>query len=388
MLDMDQQFEFKKEYKMVLGILMGIGILTLVLAIFLLPSNRVWANVLLNNIYYLAFALVGYLFISVHIVGQAGWHTSIQRIPEAMGSFLPVAAVLMGILLFGAHDLYHWTHDHLDAILEGKTAYLNMPFFILRMAVYFGGWIFLGSRIRKLSVKSDSDPDLKYFRKSIYYGAAYIVFFAITSSTASWDWIMSIDAHWFSTLFGWYIFISIFVSGIAVIILIVLFLKSQGYLPHVNNEHIHDLGKYLFAFSVFWMYLWFSQYMLIWYANIPEETVYFIQRVEEYKFLFYGNFIINFFVPFLILLHRKAPRLNRVMLIGSVVVFIGHWIDLFLAIMPGVLGDKAAIGIFEIGLTIGYGGLFLWVVFRSLSKASLVPYNHPFFKESQEYHNL
>jgi hypothetical protein len=385
---MDQQFEFKKKYKAVLGILIGIGIITLVVSILALPSNRVWANVLHNNIYFLAFGLVGYLFLSVNIVGQAGWHTSMQRIPEAMGNFLPVAAVLMGILLFGAHDIYHWTHDNLDAILEGKKAYLNMPFFILRMAIYFGGWIFLGSRIRKLSLKSDTDPDLKYFKKSMYYAAAYIAFFAVTSSTAAWDWIMSIDAHWYSTLFGWYIFSSIFVSGIAVMILIILFLKSQGYLAHVNKEHMHDLGKYMFAFSVFWMYLWFSQYMLIWYANIPEETVYFIQRVEEYKILFYGNFIINFFMPFLILLHRKAPRLNRMMLIGAIIIFIGHWIDLFLAIMPGVLGDKAVIGLPEIGLTIGFIGIFLWVVFRGLSKASLVPVNHPYLKESQEYHNL
>ncbi len=184
MCNMDQRFEFKRKYKIVLGILIGIGVLTLIFSIVMLPSNRVWANVLQNNIYYLAFALVGYLFISVHIVGQAGWHTSIQRIPEAMGSFLPVAAVLMGVLLFGAQDLYHWSHEHLDAVLEKKTAYLNMPFFILRMAVYFGGWIFLGSRLRKLSVKSDSDPDLKYFRRSIYYGSAYLVFFAVTSSTA------------------------------------------------------------------------------------------------------------------------------------------------------------------------------------------------------------
>ncbi|KKK64146.1 hypothetical protein LCGC14_2987170, partial [marine sediment metagenome] len=281
-----------------------------------------------------------------------------------------------------------WTHEHHDPILEGKAAYLNAPFFIIRMVIYFGGWIFFGWKLRSLSVKSDLDPDLKYFKKSIYYAGAFLVFFAITSSTASWDWIMSIDAHWYSTIFGWYIFISIFVSGIAVIILLVIFLQSQGYMSHVNKEHLHDLGKYLFGFSVFWMYLWFSQYMLIWYANIPEETVYFIQRIEEYNFLFYGNFLINFFAPFLILIHRKAPRLKRVMVIGAIIVFIGHWIDLYLAIMPGVLGDKASIGITEIGLTIGYVGLFLWVVFRSLAKAKLVPVNHPFFKESLEYHNL
>jgi len=385
---MVQIFDFKQKYKVVFGILIGIGILSLCYAFFSLPKERIWANLLLNNIYFLAFSLIGYLFISVHVMGQAGWHTSIQRIPEAMGSFLPVAAFLMLIFLFGAHNVYHWMQDHHDPILEHKSAYLNRPFFIARMAVYFGGWIFLGTKLRSLSLKSDLDPDLNYFRKSIYYAGAFLAFFAVTSSTSAWDWIMSIDAHWFSTLFGWYIFISIFVSGIAVIILLVIFLQSQGYLPHVNKEHLHDLGKYLFGFSIFWMYLWFSQYMLIWYANIPEETVYFIQRVEEHAFLFYANILINFFAPFLILMHRRAPRLKLVMLIGASIVIVGHWIDLYLAIMPGALHDHSGIGILEIGLTIGYAGLFLWVVFRSLSKANLVPVNHPFFKEGLEYHNL
>jgi hypothetical protein len=385
---MDQKFEFKSRYKLVSGLLVAIGVITLLYTVFAIPGERVWANILLNNVYFLGFALIGYLFLAVHIAGQSGWHTSIQRVPEAMGTFIPVAAVLMAILLLGAKDIYHWTHDHLDPLLEHKTPYLNLPFFIIRMVIYFAGWIFLGTMIRKLSLKSDRDPDLKYFRRSMYYSSAYIVFFAITSSTAAWDWIMSIDAHWFSTLFGWYIFISLFVSGIAVIILLVLFLKSQGYMSHVNKEHLHDLGKYLFGFSVFWMYLWFSQYMLIWYANIPEETIYFIQRLDEFPVLFYTNIIINFLAPFLILIHRRAPRIRWTMLAGAAVVFVGHWIDLYLAIMPGSVGGEAAIGIPEIGLTVGYAGIFLWVVFRSLSRASLIPYNHPYFREGQEYHNL
>jgi len=385
---MEHQFDFKRSYKVFSAVLLGIGIITLVYSVMALPSERVWANVLHNNLYFLGFGLIGWVFISVNAVGQAGWHTSIQRIPEAMGTFIPMAALLMLIMLFGAHDLYHWTHDHLDAVLEHKQPYLNMPFFIARTVFYLGGWIFFAYMLRRFSLRSDKDPDLKYFRKSITFGAGFLVFFAVTSSTASWDWIMSIDAHWFSTLFGWYIFISMFVSGIAVIILLVIFLKSRGYLPHVNKEHMHDLGKYLFGFSIFWMYLWFSQYMLIWYANIPEETVYFITRIEEHKVLFYTNIIINFFAPFLILLPRKAPRANVAMVVAAVIVFVGHWIDIFLALMPGILGSDTTIGLPEIGLTIGYAGLFLWVVFRSLSRASLVPVNHPYFKESQEYHQL
>lgn len=385
---MDQTFDFKQKYKVVFGILFGIGVLSLLYAVFSTSPARIWANILLNNFYFLAFALVGFVFISVHVIGQAGWHTAIQRVPEAMGAFLPVAGALMIVFLIGAHDVYHWLTNHTDPVYEAKAAYLNMPFFIIRMVFYFGGWLFLGWKLRSLSLKSDLDEDLKYFRHSIYYAGAFLVFFAVTSSSSAWDWIMSIDAHWYSTLFGWYIFISIFVSGIAVIILLVIFLKSQGYLPHVSKEHLHDLGKYLFGFSIFWMYLWFSQFMLIWYANIPEETTYFIQRVEGFNFLFYANIIINFFAPFLILIHRRAPRMQSLMIAGALIVVIGHWIDLYLAIMPGALGEESAIGIPEIGLTIGYAGLFLWVVFRALSRANLVPVNHPYFRESLEYHNL
>ena len=219
---MEQTFDFKQKYKVVFGILIGIGVLSLLYGIFTADSARVWANILLNNFYFLAFALVGFVFISVHVIGQAGWHTAIQRVPEAMGAFLPVAAALMIVFLIGAHDVYHWMHDHHDPILEHKAPYLNVPFFVIRMVIYLGGWLFLGWKLRSLPLKSDLDDDLKYFRQSMYYAGGFLVFFAITSSTSAWDWIMSIDSHWYSTLFGWYIFISIFVSGIAVIILLIL----------------------------------------------------------------------------------------------------------------------------------------------------------------------
>lgn len=384
----NQKFIFNKSQKITLSLLIVIGISVIVYSLFSIDSHRIWANILLNNFYFLAFALAAVLFLSVHIVGQSGWHTSIQRIPEAMGAFLPVSAFLMIILLFGMHDIYHWTHEHVDEIIEGKKAYLNIGFFIARLAIYFAGWIFLSYKLRQLSLKNDYNENLKYIKKSQVIAVIFIVFFALTNTTSSWDLLMSIDVHWYSTLFPWYIFSSLFVSGIAVIILMVVYLKSKGYMPHVNKEHLHDLGKYLFGFSIFWMYLWYSQYMLIWYGNIPEETVYYIQRVENYSTLFYLNIIINFFIPFLVLLPRKSPRKTTIMVVASIIVIIGHWIDFYLAIMPGILGNHAQIGILEIGLTLGYIGLFLWIVFRALSKASLIPVNHPFFKESLEYHNL
>jgi hypothetical protein len=315
---------------------------------------------------------------------------SIVRIPEAMGQYIPVASVLMILILIGAHEIYHWTHtEHLDEILLHKKPYLNMPFFSIRMVVYLAGWIFFAWKIQQLSLKQDAEGDLKYFKVSKTYAALFIAFFAITSSTSAWDWLMSIDAHWFSTLYGWYIFSSIFVSAIAVIILIVVALRTTGYLPHLNEEHLHDLGKYLFGFSIFWAYLWFSQFMLIWYSNIPEETIYYVQRLEHFSTLFYLNLILNFIVPFLVLMTRGSKRKLTILTVSAIVVFIGHWVDLYLAIMPGAVGhEKAGIGILEIGLTMGYIGLFLFIVLRALTKASLVPEKHPFYKESLEYDNI
>jgi hypothetical protein len=196
---------------------------------------------------------------------------------------------------------------------------------------------------------------------------------------------MSIDAHWYSTLFGWYIFSGLFNIALAGIILILIFLKRNGYLKEVNDNHFHDLGKYLFGFSIVWMYLWFSQYLLIWYANIPEETIYFNVRLKDFPVLFYLNLILCFLFPMLFLMSREAKRNLKFLTIASIVVLVGHWIDLYLVIMPGSLGKISNIGIIEIGTTIAYLGLFILVVLKNLAKKPLISKNHPFLKESLTY---
>jgi len=336
-------------------------------------------------------SLCGVVFLVLHSLGTSGWQVSIQRVPEAISTFLPVGGLLMFILLIGMwfnlNHIYQWAHtDHSDKILEMKKAFLNMPFFSLRTVFYIGGWSLFAHFMRKNSILQDSDPDLKYFKRNNTLSGIFIVFFAITSSAAAWDWVMSIDPHWYSTLFGWYIFSGLLVSGIATIILIVLLLKKGGYLPNVNKEHLHDLGKYLFAFSILWTYLWFSQYMLIWYGNLPDETIYFIQRLKEFRILFFVNLIVNFAFPLLALMTRNSKRASIVLAIVAIGLIIGHWIDFYLMIMPGTLGPKAGIGFIEIGMTLGYIGLFLGVVLNTLSKSNLVPLNHPYYKESLDYH--
>jgi hypothetical protein len=383
-------FKLTKKIILVCAVMIVIGLLTLAIGLFTgSGGGRIAANLLLNNYYFLGIGLIGIFFVAVHAIAESGWQTSVQRIGEVMGNFVPVAGILM-LLLFalgGMPHLFEWTHtEHLDAILLGKVAYLNVPFFYIRFVVYFAGWMLLIHFIKKASRDLDQLGDLKYFHKLRTFSALFIVFYAITSSTSSWDWLMSIDAHWFSTLYGWYVFSSMLAAGVAMMIIILYLLKRMGYMEHVNDEHIHDLGKYLFGFSIFWAYLWFSQYMLIWYANIPEETVYFYQRLKYFDTLFYVNLILNFVIPFLLLMTRMSKRVFQVLIPVAVIVFIGHWVDLYLMIMPGSVGKEASIGLLEIGLTIGYAGLFMLTVFYGLTKTALAPKNHPFYKESLEYH--
>ncbi len=383
--------KLSKKTIQVLAIMIAIGVIALVYGFFGEPSGkRVAANLLLNNYYFLSIGLVGLFFVTVHAIAESGWHTSVSRIGEAMAAFIPVGSLLflLFFVLGGLHLVFEWTHeDHLDAILLKKTPYLNQPFFYIRFLVIVAAWSVLAWYIRKTSLQIDVDGEMKYFNRLRTLSAVFIVFYALSSVVSSWDWLMSIDAHWFSTLYGWYVFSSMLASGTALLIIILYILIRMGYMKHVNKEHIHDLGKYLFGFSVFWAYLWFSQYMLIWYANIPEETVYFYERHKNFEGIFYINLILNFVIPFFLLMARKSKRMFPILIAVAVIVFIGHWVDLYLMIMPGAVGgEQSGIGLLEIGLTIGYMGLFMLVTFWALSKAPLVSKKHPFFKESMHYH--
>ncbi|MBN1599519.1 MAG: hypothetical protein JW894_14585 [Bacteroidales bacterium] len=389
---MEISFSFTSKFKIPVFILILTGMATIGYSIFVLHDHgeRFWANFLLNNVFAIVISLCGLVFIAIHNLGNSGWQVAIQRIPEAVSMYLPFGSILMFIIVismcFDANHLYHWVHPEGDVILEMKKGYLNVPFFSIRTLIYLAGWTFMAIWLRKVSLKNDRDNDIKYYRKSITISAIFIVFFAITSSMAAWDWIMSLEPHWFSTLFGWYVFSGLLVSGVAVITLITVLLKKTGYMPQVSKEHLHDLGKYLFAFSILWAYLWFSQYMLIWYGNIPEETVYFIERLKGFNTLFFINLFINFGFPFLALMTRNSKRVPIILALVSIVVLIGHWLDFYLLVMPGTLGENAQIGFVEIGMTLGFMGFFLFIVFTALSHANLIPVNHPYLKESLEYH--
>jgi hypothetical protein len=254
------------------------------------------------------------------------------------------------------------------------------------MVGYFALWIIFFLWMRKQSVAEDLEGGLTYYNKSIRIGAMFLVVFGVTSSLSAWDWVLSIDTHWFSTMFGWYVFASWFISGLAATTLTVIILKQNGYLKMVNANHLHDLGKFTFAFSIFWTYIWFSQFMLIWYANIPEESVYYQERLSGYQnhytWIFFVNLFVNFVFPFLVLMTRDAKRQMIMLKIVCIAILCGHWLDFYLMIMPGTMRGESGFGFMELGAALTFLGIFLVTFTRGLTKASLVPVNHPFLEES------
>lgn len=357
--------------------------------------NRLFANLWLNNVYFTGIAVVGVFFVAVQYVAYAGWSVPFLRTLQSLTAYLPFGAIIMLVVfLVGQHQIFHWTDHSLyevgnpnyDPIIAGKSAYLNKPFFIARMLVYFGAWIFFAWWLRKQSIEEDLNGGLHYHHKSIRISAMFLVIFGVTSSMSAWDWVLSIDTHWFSTLFGWYVFASWFVSGLAATTLTAIILKQHGYLQMVKADHLHDLGKFIFGFSIFWTYLWFSQFMLYWYANLPEEVIYFQERLSyynnHYTWILFFNLIINFAFPFLVLMTRDAKRQTIMLKIVCIGVLFGHWMDFYLMIMPGTLRGDSGFGFMEIGTALIFLGVFLTLFTRKLASAALVPVNHPFLEES------
>lgn len=375
-------------------IMIAVGVVAIVMG-FMTDKTRTWAALLQNDFYFTAMALAGTFFVAFQYVAQAGWAVGIKRIPEAMGGFLKFGmAGMIVIFLLGHHDLYHWTHAELydkaspeyDHILAGKQGFLNIPFFLIRLVAYAAIWIGFTMMLRKHSLLEDKEGGLEHYKRSITLSAIFIVLFAVTSSTSAWDFLMSIDAHWFSTLFGWYTFAGLFVSGLAMMAMFILYLRGRGYMNHITENHLHDVGKFMFAFSVFWTYLWFSQFMLIWYANLPEEVVYYQLRWEQFRTLWVANLLINFCAPFLILMTRDAKRQTAILWVGGAVIILGHWLDVFMMVTPGIMGKDWHLGFVELGTMVGFLGLFIWSTLSELSKATLVPKNHPMLQESLHHH--
>ena len=355
-------------------------------------ANRPWAAVYVAAFFFFMISLGTLAFYAIQRAAQAGWSPLLFRVMEGItGYLLPGGIIVLVILLLSAlhfNHLFIWMDPEVvehDKIIKAKSGYLNVPFFLARGVFYLAGWSLYRYFSRKFSIAQDNSSDISNHVKNFKLSAGFLAFFIVTESMMSWDWIMSIDPHWFSTLFGWYVFASMVVSAITVIAIMIIFLKSLGYLEKVNHNHLHDLAKFMFGFSVFWAYLWFSQFMLIWYANIPEEVTYFITRLEDYQIPFFGMLVMNFILPFLILINSDFKRLNWIIVSAGIIILIGHYMDVFNMIMPSAVGDQWSFGIPELGSVMFFAGLFIYIVFDSLTKAPLEATGDPLNKESEKF---
>ena len=361
-------------------------------------QNKPWAAVYVACLFFMLIALGALAFYAIQQVAQAGWSPVLFRVMQGITAYLLPGSIIFFILLllsgFHFNHLFVWMndgvtevgHENYDALIAGKSGYLNFPFWIIRAAIFIAGWNLYRHLSRKNCLAQDEATDNSFYKKNFKMSAAFLVFFIVTESIMSWDWIMSVDPHWFSTLFGWYVFASFFVSGITTISMVTLYLKSKGYLENVNSSHIHDLSKFMFGISVFWTYLWFSQFMLIWYSNIPEEVTYFKTRIEDFNLPFFGAVAMNFVFPILLLINTDFKRVSWIIVTAGVVILFGHYVDFFNMIMPATVGDRWFIGIPEISAILFFLGLFIFVVFNALTKAPLVPKRNPFIEESKHFH--
>jgi hypothetical protein len=366
------------------GVVSGLGGAAFLAGLLQAPE-RAWFNLLLVSYYLLTLGLAGIVFVALQYVSGAGWSVALRRIPEAMVAGIPLGALGLAVVFLAKPSLYPWT---ISAQPETATPFrhlwFNWPFFLARSAVYVACWLTLGFALVHTSRRQDENGDLAYTRRNVRLSADFLVVFGVTFWLASSDWIMSLEPEWSSTIFAVYHFAGLLLGGLAGIILLSAWLWWLGPFRHVlTRAHLHDLGKLLFAFSTFWMYLWFCQYMLIWYVNNPEETSYFTRRLDgPWRALFVANLVVNWGIPFLILLPKAAKQRIGVLAAVSVVVLTGRWLDLYLGILPNAGHPTPRSAGWEISLLVGALSLFALVFFVAFGKAAVIPTKDPFLPES------
>lgn len=424
------QYTITNTLRTVLFSMMGIGLLCLGLTWMGDDHShtRFWSNVLHNSVFFTGIAIMATFFMSASITAYAGWYTAFKRVFESISAYLLPGFIIMTLIGIAVYThmnhLYHWADEKsvaTDEILDGKSGFLNKNWYLFGTIIIGAAYTFLAMKLRSLSVAEESavgEENFATHRSIRKYAAMFLPIFGFTSVVLIWQWVMSVDAHWYSTMFAWYSLASLFVAMMSIVALTLIFLRSKGYYQNLSKHHVHDVGKFIFGISVFWTYLWFSQFMLIWYANIGEETIYFKERYDNYPVLFFANLVINFAVPFLVLMRNDTKWKTGSLSFVAITVFIGHWLDFFLMIKPGVLHTAHEVGghgaehaagaaeahghaaehvssfvsgftfpgLLEIGTMLGFLGLFLFVMFNALSKSKLTSEQDPYVEESLHHH--
>lgn len=388
------------------GTLKGSTALTVVFGIFVLiglvafftaySTNQVlaWTSYLRAHFFFMAISIAAVFFVAIHWITTSMWSSVVRRIAEGFSAYLPFVLVSSGILFLGAHTLYPWTdlaHIKGDSVIEGKLGYLNMTFWIIRTVVGVLLWNFFARKLVGSSIRTDSGADFKEaYNSNRKWSVAFLVVFALTYTMFSIDQLMSLDPHFFSTMWGVYLFAGAYQSFYATLAIVVIILRRTGYLNKlVNENHIHDIAKMMFAFTVFWAYTGFSQYMLIWYANMPEETGFFLLRFNQgWELSSYALFIFKFVIPFFLLLPRGNKRCEELVFCTAIWILFTEYFDLNWQIQPEFWKDGPRVAFADIGVWLGFLGVFGLLVTRFYKKNNLVSIKDPYLPDSVFHHHI
>ena len=377
--------------------LLGLALLIISGVGWALDPKQFYFSYLVGWFFCVTVSLGAMFLVLIHHLTRAHWGIAVRRIPEALAYSFPLLAVLSIPIWFGMGDLYHWTHHELfvegspefDPIIAGKEAYLNVPFFVIRVAIYFTLWTIITWRLYRLSVEQDVHPDPTIPARQRKVSAWGVVVFAVTTAFASYDFLMSLDPHWFSTIFGVYIFAGAFWAANAMVVLLARTVQAGGAARRsITADHYHDLGKWMFGFTVFWAYIAFSQYMLYWYGNIPEETLWYRHRLEHGWEVHSAILLVaHFIVPFLVLLPRSTKRIVPLLSVVAGFFLVMHWFDLHWLSMP-VLHEHGGVHWLDVTSWLGLLGIYVAAVLYRLTRHSVVPQHDPRLARSIAFHNV
>ena len=384
------KFQAPKALQMTSYVFIAIGLITFIFGL-LKNQDRMWTSYLVAFFFFACVGLGGLFWSAIQNLAKAGWSVSVRRYAEGMTAYIPVMVVTSLILLLGLKYLYPWAdHERVaeSALLQTKTTYLNTTCLVIRLLVFGLGMVAFRQVLVGNSLKQDKSGDESLTHKNVGYSIGFTLFFAITFSLFSVDMLMSLLPTWYSTIFGIYCFAGLFQSFFAIIIPIAIFMKRSGLVKgYVTEDHYHDLAKFMKGFTVFWAYIAFSQFMLIWYANIPEETEYYIMRAQNgWMGLSMALLIFRFIVPFLALLPKAAKRNENHLLVVSGLILVMQYLDIYWMVYPNFYDGQVTFGLWEIGMFLGFAGLFLFVLFRFFTKNSIVALKDPRMQEAITHH--
>jgi hypothetical protein len=384
------QFEPSKALQNTAYAMVGIGALGFIIGL-VRNQEAVWPAYLTAYFYVSCLGLGGLFWAAINNVTKAGWSVGLRRVAEGFTSFIPVMVVGSLVLLAGVKHLYPWANPEevaQNAVIQAKTGYLNIGALVIRLLIFGGGMWFFAKKIVGNSIQQDKNGDEKLTHKNVGWSIGFLLFFALSFSLFSVDLLMTLLPTWYSTIFGIYCFAGLFQSSLALLILVLIYLNKKGFITgYYTEEHIHDLGKYLKGFTVFWAYIAFSQFMLIWYANIPEETEYYLMRSQHgWMMISIAILVFKFIVPFLLLLPKSAKRNWTTLPLVCLLVLVINYVDDLWMVGPNFNENVFRFGFYEASLLIGFLGLLLMTTMRFYKKNGLVALKDPRMHEALNHH--